>query len=213
MATAKKGAKKSAALPKEPSASDVEQAFEEGTPLEPIGPGVEHEDHEGGLSDSLAKKGVRYIPNEEEREELGEEDEGVYRSPSVRERQTGMRAAVVQGGVRAARQRLTEDASKEEVQQFQAEQAERMGARPGAKGIPVVATRAGHYPAAGGRVRVPGEAFVYYLNENETKLPSWVRDPKGKVQSRRPGEANPDANPVSAVIEVRQGGDVRVRNV
>src|SRR4051812_34775788 len=98
MATEKKGgrAKKADKGPAVPSAADRKAQAEQQVPIEAIGPGVEHEDHEGGITDSLAQKGVRAaLPTAEEKEEQRKEDikKGIVRAPSVRERQTGMAAA------------------------------------------------------------------------------------------------------------------------
>lgn len=206
MATKNAGAKKGAkgATAKEPSAAARKAAAEQQVPLEPVGPGTEHEDHEGGLTDSLAKKGVRAaLPIAEEREEQAKEDakDGIIRAPSVRERQTGLQAAVAHGGAVAQRDELD---AKGNVIARPRGAAQVLAARPGARIIPVIATRLGHYPADG-RLRAPGEAFDYVMSEKELKLPSWVKDPTRALESRQSDE--PSALPAESVlVEVKGTG-------
>lgn len=217
MATGKRGARKSAsnALPKEPSQAARDAANEAGTPLEPIGPGVEHEDHEGGLTDSLAKKGVRgAIEHEDDGSIARDENEPEgYRAPSVRERQTGMAAIPARGGMRGVRRRnLPDDASPAEIKAYEAGLAAAQGIEPGSKAIPVVATARGYYPAYNGRMRVEGEVFDYILGPKEEKLPSWVEDVSGTVESRKRGEPTVDLTPVTVHVQVSRTGGVSVIN-
>lgn len=174
------------AVPKAASKSAISAAAEEQVPLEVVGPGVEHEDHEGGMTDTLAKRGARaVIEHEETGEVVQPDDDGkpVIRAPSVRERQTGMRAAVVQGGYRGRPARLANDATPKEIAAYEAGLAEARGIKPGAKEVPVVANRVGQYPADG-RLRARGEAFVYIMGKDEKELPSWMDDPTGAIPTR-----------------------------
>jgi hypothetical protein len=230
MAGKKSGARKSAAkkdkapaapkTPKEPKApkapaqptdADRKKQAELATPLEGVGPGVEHEDHEGGITDSLARKGVRGpLPTAEEREELeADQPEGI-RAPSVRDRQTGMSAAIARGGnPQRGRPEVDKDGNRVATPRGA---AAILAARPGARIIPVVATRLGQYPADG-RLRAPGEAFDYVMGEKEEKLPSWMQDARGELESREVDETSPqfDETP-AAVITVGKDGSVTSRN-
>lgn len=204
MATKNAGAAKAPKAPKEPSAAARKAQAEQATPIEAIGPGVEHEDHEGGLTDSLAQKGVRAaLPTAEEREEQREEDvkKGIVRAPSVRERQTGLGAVIARGGAVAQRDEVDE---KGNVVAAPRGAHAVLAARPGARIVPVIATRLGQYPADG-RLRAPGEAFDYAMGEKEEKLPSWMRDPTGAIESRASDEPS-QAAPESVLVEVKGTG-------
>lgn len=201
MATKKKASAKADKGLAQPTAADRKAQAEQATPLEPIGPGVEHEDHEGGLTDSLAKKGVRgALATTDELAEQRQEEikEGIVRAPSVRERQTGMAAALAQGG--SVVQRDDVDA-KGEVVAAPRGAAAVLASRPGARIIPVIATRVGQYPADG-RLRLPGEAFDYVMGEKETKLPSWMKDARGELESRASDEPS-QLEPEPVVLEVK----------
>lgn len=196
-----KAAEKSATqkAPPEPSASARKAQIDAQQPIEPVGPGVEHEDHEGGMTDSLAKKGVRGpLPTAEEKEEAAKDEEDVVRAPSVRERQTGLGALIARGGYRGVRD--TVDA-KGNVVPAQRGAAAAIAARKGSKIVPVVARSLGQYPADG-RLRAPGEAFDYVMQDSEEKLPSWMEDPSGAIESRDPFEVIGGVAP-TALIEVR----------
>lgn len=186
----------------QPSAADRKAQAEAQVPIEPVGPGVEHEDHEGGITDSLARKGVRApLPTAEERAKADRKDvsKGVVRSPSVRDRQTGMGSLVARGGARVLRDEDPENPAPRGAAATQAQEK-------GAKIIPVVATRLGQYPADG-RLRAPGEAFDYVMGPKEEKLPSWMKDASGKVRSRSIDETSPvfDVTPVAVVTINRDG--------
>jgi hypothetical protein len=164
---------------------------------------VEHEDHEGGLTDSLARKGARAVIDHEEDGSVvqPEQEEGVIRAPSVRDRQALNAGAVAQGGMRGVRRRgLPDDASAKEIAAYEAGLAAARGIQPGSKEVPVVATRLGQYPADG-RLRARGEAFVYIMGPKETELPSWMEDPTGKIPSRDLTAVREAEN--RTVIEVR----------
>lgn len=183
---------------KEPSAGARKAQVDAQRPIEPVGPGVEHEDHEGGETDSLAKKGVRGpLLTQEEKDEAAKKED-VVRAPSVRERQTGLGALVARGGARVLRD--TVDA-KGNVVPAQRGAAAAIAARKGSKIVPVVARSLGQYPADG-RLRAPGEAFDYVMQANEEKLPSWMEDPSGAIESRDPFEVIGGVAP-TALIEVR----------
>jgi hypothetical protein len=181
--------------PAPPSPAALKAAAEQQVPLEPRGPGVEHEDHEGGITDSLAKKGVRApIPTAEEREELeAKQPDGFIRAPSVRDRQTGMGSLVAEGGFR---------------------RGEPAPGEKGRKSIPVIALRLGQYPA-NGRLRAEGEAFIYVMGPDEKKLPSWMKDPTGAIETRGLNEPSGVVQPPIVVEIPRPAGvsdsDVRVR--
>jgi hypothetical protein len=210
MTKAQHGARKSGAGVKPASQAALDAAAEAQTPLEPSGPGVEHEDHEGGETDSLARLGVRApLQTAEEREEAEEDYESVVRAPSVRERQTGLRAAVVQGGVggirgqrrgvRVTRTDLSESEQRKLAKEQDAADAKARGIKEGSVAVPVIATRLGYYPAEG-RLRAPGEAFEYILGPEEEELPSWMEDPTGKIPTRDIFAREPEER---TVIEVR----------
>lgn len=217
MAKSKKGAAPAAkkSTPKEsakaPSPADRKAQAEAQVPIEAVGPGVEHEDHEGGITDSLARKGVRApLPTAEERAEADKEaaKDGVVRSPSVRERQTGLGSLIARGGARVLRDTVDEKGEPvPAVRGAAAIQAQEKGA----KIVPVVATRLGQYPADG-RLRAPGEAFDYVMGPKEEKLPSWMKDANGSLESRSPDETSPtfDITPAS-VITVNKDGSVDSR--
>jgi hypothetical protein len=198
---------------KEPSKADRTAQAEQQVPIEPVGPGVEHEDHEGGLTDSLAKKGVRApLPTAEEKAEATKDETTIVRAPSVRERQTGIGASVARGGMVRLPREIDKDGN-EIYGPIGAAQVQ--AAQPGARIIPVIALRLGQYPADG-RLRAPGEAFDYVMNEQETKLPSWMRDARGTLESRgtdEPSGVAPEplvlelvGAPADATVTVRRGG-------
>lgn len=208
MAKKKAAAKKAGA--KAPSASARKAAAEAQRPLEAAGPGVEHEDHEGGASDSLARKGVRApLLTAEEREEADEEQESVIRAPSVRDRQAITQAILAEGGARVVRDTVDRKGNTVVAPRGAAQV---IAARKGSKIVPVVATRLGQYPADG-RLRAPGEAFDYVMSADEEKLPSWMSDPSGGVESRaefEPTAAFEEANRTT-LVEVRGDGSATVR--
>lgn len=214
---AAKAAAKGGAVPKP---ADVRAAAEEQTPLEPIGPGVEHEDHEGGATDSLARKGVRGSVTPEEIEEADEaiRKAGAIRGPSVRDRQAITAAAIRQGGMGAIDRGETDEegnVTRAPVRGAMAAQA----AKKGAKVLMVKAVEVGHYPADG-RLRAPGEVFPYVYTPEEQaklgKLPSWV-EPVGSASSlerRSRDDLSTDIN-APLVIEVQgagTGASARVRH-
>jgi hypothetical protein len=173
------------------SPGDIKAAAEAQTPLEPIGPGVEHEDHEGGATDSLARKGVRGSITPEEIEEADEElkKSGAIRGASVRERQILNAGVLRQGGMAGIDRGETDEEGKVVRAPLRGAMATQ-AAKKGSKTVMVKATAIGHYPADG-RLRVPGEVFPYVLTEAEKgKLPSWV-EPVGsasKLEKRERGE-------------------------
>lgn len=163
---------------------------------EPLGPGVEHEDHEGGDSDSLARRGVRGpITPIDERDEKAKA--AVTGAPSVRERQTAPFAN--QGGARRALRPDAVDAVAKE------------NAKEKANKVIVIATRTGFYPADG-RVRRRGDVFEYTLGKNEKKLPSWMIARDGGYETRDSAETSEafDNSP-AAVLEVSRTGEVTQR--
>lgn len=157
---------------------------------EPLGPSTEHEDHEGGKTDSLAKKGVRMVPRENGQDEEQDEQAAVVRAPSVRERQ--LRRGAQGGNVRpvdavAALKAANNDEDSEVVR--------------------VVATGPGFY---GNKRRHRGDVFDYNLTkEEEGLLPSWVEAADGSLPSRKRGETV-GVQP-STIIEVHPTGGVSVR--
>lgn len=157
---------------------------------EPLGPSAEHEDHEGGLTDSLSKKGVRGpIPTAEEREESDEDEQvQVVRAPSVRERQLRRaRGGAARPDAVSALKALNEEEDGELVR--------------------VVATGEGFY---GNKRRHRGDVFDYRMGPDEEKLPMWVTSADGSVESRRKGEV-PAGSQTSTFIEVHPTGGVSVR--
>ena len=152
---------------------------------EPLGPGTEHEDHEGGETDSLAKRGVRGPLKPAETP-----DEEVVRAPSIRERQ--LRRGTGRGGY------VRPDA----VSALKAANADEKEQEP----VRVVAESQGFY---GNKRRHRGDVFLYTLSEGEEKLPSWVTAVDGKVESRRKGETMGVTE--STIIEVHRDGGATVR--
>jgi hypothetical protein len=162
---------------------------------EPLGPGVEHEDHEGGETDSLARRGVRGpITPIDERDDKAKE--AITGAPSVRERQTAPFAN--QGGARRARPDAVGT-------------VEKANAKDKAKKVVVIATRTGFYPADG-RTRRRGDVFEYTMGPKETKLPSWMIARDGGYETRDAAETS-DAfdNEPAAVLEVSKRGEVTQR--
>lgn len=163
---------------------------------EPLGPGVEHEDHEGGDTDSLARRGVRGpITPIDERDDKAKA--ALTGAPSVRERQTAPFAN--QGGAVRA---LRADAVGAVEKDAKAEEANK---------VIVIATRTGFYPADG-RTRRRGDVFEYTLGKNEKKLPSWMIARDGGMETRDAAETS-DAfdNEPAAVLEVSKRGEVTQR--
>lgn len=211
--SARKSAPKAGKGASQPSSADRKAQAEAQVPIEAVGPGVEHEDHEGGITDSLAQKGVRApLPTAKERAEADKKakKDGVVRSPSVRERQTGLGALIARGGSVAQRAVLDDEGNPVKDQPPRGAAAIQ-AAQKGAKIVPVVATRLGQYPADG-RLRAPGEAFDYVMGAKEEKLPSWMKDATGKLDSRSVDETSPtfDVTP-AAVITVNKDGSVDSR--
>lgn len=163
---------------------------------EPLGPGVEHEDHEGGDSDSLTRRGVRGpITPIDERDDKAKA--AVTGAPSVRERQTAPFAN--QGG---ARRGLRPDAVGA---------VERANAKDKAKKVVVIATRTGFYPADG-RTRRRGDVFEYTMGPKEAKLPSWMIARDGGIETRDSAETSETFdNSPAAVLEVSRTGEVTQR--
>lgn len=160
---------------------------------EPLGPGVEHEDHEGGDTDSLARRGARApITPIDERDD--KEKAALTGAPSVRERQTAPFAT--QGGARRARPDAVGAVEKKSD-------------KP--KTVVVIATRTGFYPADG-RTRRRGDVFEYTLGKDEKKLPSWMIARDGSMETRDAAETS-DAfdNEPAAVLEVSKRGEVTQR--
>lgn len=164
---------------------------------EPLGPGVEHEDHEGGETDSLARRGVRGpITPIDERSDKAKA--AVTGAPSVRERQTAPFAA--QGGARRA-------ATRPDAVGV----VERANAKDKAKKVVVIATRTGFYPADG-RTRRRGDVFEYTMGPKETKLPSWMIARDGGYETREAAETSDTFdNSPAAVLEVSRTGEVTQR--
>jgi hypothetical protein len=106
-----------------------------------------------------------------------------------------------------AREKAEEDAA--EALKAQARVAEAKRKDEEKRSVRVRAIRRGQYPADG-RIRNPGDVFDYVLLKDkkgklEEKLPSWMVDVAGKIESREPGEqANPEPEPL--VLEVRGTG-------
>jgi hypothetical protein len=74
--------------------------------------------------------------------------------------------------------------------------------------VRVRAVRTGFYPADG-RLRNPGDEFDYVLHKRddgtvEEKLPSWVEDIEGDMESRTPGEPS-GLLPKSTLVEIKDG--------
>jgi hypothetical protein len=158
---------------------------------DPLGPGVEHEDHEGGETDSLARRGVRG-PITPDRDKAAKQKKAPTGAPSVRERQTAPFAT--QGGARRARPdavSVVENKNKKETK------------------VVVIATRQGFYPADG-RLRRRGDVFEYTMLPGDGgKLPSWMIAREGGVETRAAGETS-DAfdNEPAATLQVSKRGEV-----
>lgn len=165
---------------------------------EPLGPSTEHEDHEGGVTDSLTKKGVRgpiaHIAEGEDpdADEDVDLEAQVVRAPSVRERQ--LRRGTGQGGyVRPL----------DAVSALKAANA----AEDDQEVVRVVAEAPGFYR---NKRRHRGDVFDYVLTDaEEGLLPSWVTAQDGSVESRRKGEVI--GAPRSTIIEVHPTGGATVR--
>lgn len=165
---------------------------------DPLGPSTEHEDHEGGMTDSLAKKGVRGpIPHDEGGPGGESGDEEIdpqvqqVRAPSVRERQ--LRRGTGRGGYTRPLDAVAalQAANKGEEAQI----------------VRVVATGPGFY---GNKRRHRGDVFNYNLTEaEEGLLPSWVEAADGSVPSRQRGETV-GVQP-STIVEVHPTGGVSIR--
>jgi hypothetical protein len=198
----KSSARKNSSKAQVPSSADRKAQAELAHPPEAVGPGVEHEDHEGGATDSLAKKGVRGGFTSEDVEEAKAIKDGNVRALSVRERQTGLDQIIARGGAVTNRER---DADGNLIPASAPKKGEKI--------VPVVATQLGYYPA-NGRLRAPGEAFDYVMSKDEKKLPSWMQDATGKLESREVGETTDAflAGP-AAIIEVGRDGSVATRGV
>jgi hypothetical protein len=177
----------------QPSAADRRAQAEASTPLEAIVAGGPHEDHEGGLTDSLVRTGARApAPDSEELQEQRQADikHGIVRAPSVRERQTALNAAILRQGGAAPGRNLRSAPAK------------------GSRIVPVIATRLGQYPADG-RLRAPGEAFDYVMGPDEEKLPSWMQDATGETESHDVG-GDASGAATETLIAVRPDGTARV---
>ena len=114
--------------------------------------------------------------------------------------------------------KAAEDAAKEAAalakarEKYAAQQAKENAANT----VKVRAVRRGFYPAAG-QIRNPGDVFDYVPvkgpdGELEAKLPSWMVDVEGEMESRAPGEES-GMLPASTFIEISgaKGEDVTVR--